>query len=214
MSETAVIFDLGRVLLEWFPERAIEQALPASQVPAFFERVGFFAWNAKLDAGGSFAEAEQELIARFPGDREAILAYRRNFDLTVPGYVPGTPALIDTLRQHGVRIGALSNWSGETFAGVRHRFAVLGWFDALVISGIDAVLKPDPASFALACERLGVEPADTVFIDDSVVNVAAAQAFGLTALLFTGAERLRVDLAALGLPVPTSLDAVGSESAS
>jgi 2-haloacid dehalogenase len=206
MSRTAVIFDLGQVLLEWFPERAIEQVLPAAEVPAFFERVGFFAWNAKLDAGGSFAEAEEELVARFPDDREAILAYRRNFDLTVPGYVPGTLALLDTLRRHDITVGALSNWSAETFTGTRDRFDALERFDALVVSGIDGVIKPEPASFALACDRLGVEPANAVFIDDSVVNVAAARAYGLTALLFTGAERLRDDLAALGLPVPDSLD--------
>jgi 2-haloacid dehalogenase len=180
--------------------------LPAAEVPAFFERVGFFAWNAKLDAGGSFAEAEEELVARFPDDREAILAYRRNFDLTVPGYVPGTLALLDTLRRHDITVGALSNWSAETFTGTRDRFDALERFDALVVSGIDGVIKPEPASFALACDRLGVEPANAVFIDDSVVNVAAARAYGLTALLFTGAERLRDDLAALGLPVPDSLD--------
>lgn len=207
MSGTAVVFDLGRVVLEWYPERAIEPVLPAAEVPAFFERVGFFAWNAGLDAGGSFAEAEEELAARFPADRDAILAYRRNFGLTVPGYVPGTVALIDALRHHGVAVGALSNWSAETFSGVRHRFDALDRFYALVVSGIDGVIKPDPASFALVCARLGVEPADAVFIDDSIVNVTAANAFGMTALLFTGAEHLREDLAALGLPVPDALSA-------
>lgn len=201
-----MIFDLGRVVLEWYPERAIEQVLPADAVPAFFERVGFFAWNAKLDAGGSFAEAEEELAARFPDDRDAILAYRRHFDLTVPGYVPGTLALVAALQDRGIRVGALSNWSAEMFLGVRHRFGELDRFEALVVSGIDGVVKPDPAAFALACERLGIEPADTVFVDDSVVNVAAAEAFGLTGLLFTGAERLRNDLAALGLPVPQAPD--------
>lgn len=212
---TAVIFDLGRVVLEWFPERAIATVLPAGQVQDFFDRVGFFDWNARLDSGGSFAEAEEELAARFPADREAILAYRRNFELSVPGYVPGTPAVIAELQRGGVPVGALSNWSEEMFDRVRDRFDVLATFDALVVSGIDGVTKPDPAAFALACERLGVEPADTVFVDDSTVNVAAARDFGLNALLFTDAGQLRDDLAALGLPVPGSLDpAAKSESAS
>jgi 2-haloacid dehalogenase len=196
-----VIFDLGRVVLEWCPERAVATVVPAEEVQDFFDRVDFFAWNARLDSGGSFAESEEELAARFPADRDAILAYRRNFELSVPGYVPGTPGLIAELQRAGVPVGALSNWSAELFARVRGRFDVLASFDALVVSGIDGVTKPDPAAFALACERLGVEPAETAFVDDSTVNVAAAREFGLTALLFTDAARLRDDLANLGLPV-------------
>ena len=213
MTATAVIFDLGRVVLEWFPERAFTPVLPEAEVPVFFERVGFFSWNAGLDAGGSFAEAEDELSARFPDDREAILAYRRNFGLTVPGYVKGTPEVIAELQRNGVRLGALSNWSGETFGAVRNRFGVLDGFEAVVVSGIDGVAKPDPASFALACERLGVEPGDTAFVDDSPVNVAAANAFGLHGVLFTDAGRLRDDLAALGLPVGASDEAVAQGQA-
>jgi HAD superfamily hydrolase (TIGR01509 family) len=45
--------------------------------------------------------------------------------------------------------------------------------------------KPDPRCYALACERLGVRPEETVFVDDYAPNIEAAREVGLHALLYT-----------------------------
>ena len=74
-----------------------------------------------------------------------------------------------------------------------------------MVSGREGVAKPDPAVFHLLLSRYDLDPAGTVFVDDSPANVAAAAAAGLTALVFTGADRLRADLSRLGL-----LDGAGS----
>ena len=44
--------------------------------------------------------------------------------------------------------------------------------------------KPDAAIFRLAAERLGVAPAECVFVDDWDQNIAAARSIGMTAVLF------------------------------
>ena len=62
-----------------------------------------------------------------------------------------------------------------------------------------SVAKPDPAIFALLIDRYRLDPAATVFVDDSPRNVEAATAAGLQAVLFTGADDLRRDLSRLGL---------------
>jgi 2-haloacid dehalogenase len=198
----AVLFDLGRVVLDWVPERPFEQVLPAADVPAFIERINFHEWNRQADNGRSYTDIEAEWCARFPSDTQAILAYRKYNDLSIPGLVPGVWAIVAELHQHSIRVGALSNWSAETFVPIRERFGALARFDTLVISGFEGVAKPDPAIFALACDRNQVEPQRAVFIDDMPTNVAAAQACGLTAILFHDASQLRTDLLALGLPVP------------
>lgn len=202
MEKSAVLFDLGGVVLEWEPERAFEQVLDAAAVPAFMERVGFAAWNRRQDAGRPFDEAEEELAARFPDDADAIRGYRRYFALTLTGEVPGTSAVLAELAAAGVPVAALTNWSAETFPVARSRFGVLDRFATIVVSGEERLAKPDPAIFALACARAGFEPARTVFVDDSAANVAAAESLGLTGLLFTGADRLRNDLVGLGLLPP------------
>ena len=64
-------------------------------------------------------------------------------------------------------------------------------FDGRVLcSGALRVRKPDPAVFALALERLGWEPAGTLFVDDSFANVRAARGVGLHAETVTDARSL------------------------
>jgi HAD superfamily hydrolase (TIGR01509 family) len=59
------------------------------------------------------------------------------------------------------------------------------------------VAKPDPAIFELTLKKLGVSAEEAVFVDDYPGHVAAAEAVGLHAILFTNAEDLRVELDAL-----------------
>ena len=56
-------------------------------------------------------------------------------------------------------------------------------FDAVVISGDVGLHKPQAEIYELACERLGVEPADAVFVDDLRENCAGAEAVGMAAVL-------------------------------
>jgi HAD superfamily hydrolase (TIGR01509 family) len=59
------------------------------------------------------------------------------------------------------------------------------------------VVKPDPAAFEITLERLGAEPDEAVFIDDTMEHVEASRKMGLNGILFTTAEALEEDLACL-----------------
>lgn len=196
---TTVVFDLGAVVLEWAPHRAYEQVLPASEVPAFMARIDFWNWNRAHDAGQLFAVGERELIERFPDSAVAVRAYREHFRHALSGMVPGTGAVIAELKQAGLRLLALTNWSAETFPHARQRFGLLSRFSDIVVSGTELLAKPDPAIFELLCRRHQVAPTSCVFIDDAPANVAAAAAVGMTAIRFSDAEHLRDDLVRLGL---------------
>jgi len=91
-------------------------------------------------------------------------------------------AMIDavrTARAGGVKTGLITNSWG---LGIYER-APMDLFDATVISGDVGLHKPQPEIYRLACERLGVEPDDAVFVDDLRENVAGAEAVGMTAVL-------------------------------
>ena len=60
-------------------------------------------------------------------------------------------------------------------------------------------MKPDPAIYALCCERFGLAPGDLLFIDDSLRNIAAAEALGFDTHHFTDPAALRPTLEARGL---------------
>ncbi len=82
-------------------------------------------------------------------------------------------------RNAGVKTGLISNSWG---LGIYDR-APIDLFDETVISGDVGLHKPQPEIYRLACERLGVEPADCVFVDDLRENVAGAEAVGMEAIL-------------------------------
>jgi 2-haloacid dehalogenase len=204
-ARPAVVFDLGGVLVDWDPRYLYDQLLPADEVDAFLDEVGFAAWNLQQDAGASWAEAVRRHGALYPHRRELLAAYPARFPETLGGEVPGSVTLLRELHDAGVRLLALTNWSAETFPHARARFDWLDLFEDVVVSGVEGVAKPDPAIFRLLLDRHGLCAATTVFVDDSPANVQAAADLGLTALLFRTADDLRADLKRLGL-----LDGAGS----
>jgi putative hydrolase of the HAD superfamily len=82
-------------------------------------------------------------------------------------------------RDAGVRTGLITNSWG---LGIYER-APTDLFDASVISGEVGLHKPQPEIFLLACERLAVEPGESVFVDDLRENCAGAEAVGMTTVL-------------------------------
>lgn len=72
-----------------------------------------------------------------------------------------------------------------------------------MISADEGLVKPDPAFFRLACERLRIWPEESVFIDDTPMNVEAAEYFGMNGFLFRGGIReLRDWLKKTGVDLP------------
>lgn len=202
---TDVIFDLGGVVLRWEPHRAYEQVMPADEVGDFMNEICFNEWNLRHDAGYDWDEGEAELISRMPHRREAIEAYRRYFDLTITGMVPGTAAIMTELQQAGVRLLALTNWSADLFRPTRRRFGLLDRFAGIVVSGEEGMAKPDPKLFKIVFDRYDVDPRSAIFIDDNPRNCDTAEGLGVEVIRFTGADAARQRLVDLGLlgPRPT-----------
>src|SRR3546814_4881541 len=76
----------------------------------------------------------------------------------------------------------ISDWSSDVCSSDLAREAHLfDRFRDVVVSGDEKLVKPDPAIYALAIRRFGIAPGESVFIDDSAPNVAAAAAVGLIA---------------------------------
>jgi 2-haloacid dehalogenase len=108
-------------------------------------------------------------------------------------------ALLAELRARGVRLLALTNWSQETFPIARERFEFLQWFEGIVVSGEERLIKPDPRIYQRLLERYAVDPSKALYIDDSARNVAAAEALGMHGWWFRGADGLRQRLVELAL---------------
>ena len=126
------------------------------------------------------------------------------------GQIPGMEEYVKELKAKCFHVFGLSNWSEETFALVRPVYPVLNLMEDMVISGIERVMKPDPRIFQLALQRFGIKAEETVFIDDNPNNVAAANALGITGILFEGKEKLEETLMGLLRKKYTVFNAVKS----
>ncbi|AQR74046.1 HAD family phosphatase [Sphingomonas sp. LM7] len=200
-TPSAVIFDVGRVLFEWDPRYLYERLIEDDQaLEAFLATVVTKEWHFQHDAGRPFAETSAELSAQFPEHAALIAAWGPRFNETVPHAVPGMPEIVRELDAAGVPLFAITNFSGEFWpAWVRQHRELFSRFRDIVVSGDEKLVKPDPAIYALALKRFGLQGPDAVFVDDSPANVAGANAAGIHGVLFTSAEDFRAELVRLGL---------------
>lgn len=195
-----VIFDIGNVLIPWEPKWLFRQYLASDdEIDRFLTEVDFHAWNAEQDAGRPFREAVATHGARFPHYRHLLEAYAQRWEETLGPPIAGSVALIQHCKSQGYRVLALTNWSHETFPRACEMYPFLGEFEGIVVSGRERVIKPQREIYAVLCQRYGVVPSKAIFIDDSLKNVEAARAFGMSAVLFTEASNTRAELQRLGL---------------
>lgn len=203
MNVEAVVFDIGNVLIRW-DVRALYRTVfdDPDEMEHFLAEVWTPMENDRCDRGAAFLDVIGENIERHPRyEAEIRMAWDRWIE-TVPGPVEGAFELVAELNASGVALHALSNFSAETFPLVRDVYPQFGLIDEIVISGENPPLaKPDRAIFELLCERARIEPETTVFVDDTATNTDAAAQLGFMTVTFTDTVSLRVELAALGLPV-------------
>ena len=138
-------------------------------------------------------------MPRHPDKAHLIEAFGKRFDEMIAGPIEGTVDILADLKRAGVPRYALTNWSAETFPPQRQRFDFLSWFDGIVVSGEEGVIKPDPRIFRILLDRYRIAPDEAVFIDDNPGNAAAAAALGIHGIHFRSPELLRRELEALGL---------------
>lgn len=101
-------------------------------------------------------------------------------------------ALVGELADEGRTLGLLSNIITDLVPRMEEKHASwLARFDALTYSCRIGVAKPDPRAYRICAERLGVDPADVVFFDDTERNVRAAREVGMRAEVFTGPDQVR-----------------------
>ena len=196
---TTVVFDLGQVLVGWDPYLAFAPDWTRQDYEAFVTEIDFPTFNHEQDAGRRIAEARDVLAGTHPHRVPHFDQYIARFADTLTGPVPGTTEIVDELRAAEVRLLGLTNWSDETFHEAAVSAPVIDRLESILVSGAAGLAKPDPRIYALLLDRYDLDPAATVFIDDTEPNVRAAAEAGIVALHFTDAARLRSDLEGLGL---------------
>jgi putative hydrolase of the HAD superfamily len=181
---TAALFDFGGVILS-SPFEAFAHYERSRDLPAgFLRRVNSTdpdtnAWarlernQVDLDEFCALFEAEAEALGHRVDAREVL------------GLLSGElrPAMVEAVRRCSERLAtALLTNNVAGMSGHPEGTGVLSLFDAIIESSQVGVRKPDPRFYELACERLGIEPQEAVFLDDLGVNLKPARAMGMTTI--------------------------------
>ena len=106
----------------------------------------------------------------------------------------GSIELLLDLKSKNFLCYVLSNWSAETFVGMKDDYPFLNKFDGLLISGDVNLIKPEIAIYELAISRFNLTPEKTVFVDDKLENIEIAENLNFKTVHLTDPNKIKVEL--------------------
>jgi len=180
----AVVFDLWDTLVDFDPEfsrgftHAIADRLGRDR--GEFEQLWLDGRPAR-DTGP--LRAYLTSIGIDEGVREELVSLRRDWARRALVPRAGAVVTLRELRDRGLGTGLVSVCSDDVPA-VWAETELHGLFDSEVFSCDVGLRKPDPRIYLLACEQLGVEPAEALFVGDGANDeLAGAERVGMRAAL-------------------------------
>ena len=200
MKITTVVFDVGKVLFEWDLRYLFAKLIADKDELEFFvTHVVTPEWHFQHDAGRALDDMVAERITEFPEYAKLIAVYANRFNETIPGPVTGSLDIVQELAESSVPLFAITNFGAEFWEGFRPTQPIFDLFQDIIVSGVEKLVKPDPAIYALALQRFGIRPGQAIFIDDNHANVISARENGFATHHFRDAASLRAELVALNL---------------
>ena len=187
----AIVFDFGRVLVDWDPHFLYRKLFPDDEsIERFLAETHFYEWVLEQDAGRPFAETIAEMCTLYPQYCDMIRAYDLRYEEALGGPIWATVDIVRSLKKAGYPLYGLTNWPHEKFYLVRPKYKFFDLFDDIVVSGEVKLIKPDPRIFTLLLERMGRRAAECLFIDDSPKNIAVAEDLGFKTIHYHSPDQL------------------------
>jgi putative hydrolase of the HAD superfamily len=188
MARLNIIFDFGAVIFAWEPALLVRRFFPAqattdAQAQAVAKSIFSHDDWQNFDAG---RVSSQELVARLHARTQLASQVLHDMVAHIGPHlepIPDAVAVLEQLRQQrdagqDIKLFYLSNMPEPYARTLEQRHAFIQWFDGGIFSGDHKIIKPDRAIYALADRQFGITGHDTLFIDDSLANIEAAQAHG------------------------------------
>lgn len=192
---STVVFDFGKVLVDWDPHRLFDPYFGSREKADWFlTNICNMEWNVQMDAGKPFAQGIAELSAVYPEWSKEIQMYFDRWIEMMGDQIPGMEELVLELKEKGYRVLGLTNWSTETFCQVRYKYPIFDLMDGMVVSGEEHMIKPSAEFFRLMLNRFSLQADECVFVDDNLANVQGALGVGMHAIHFQNAAQLRTEL--------------------
>jgi len=196
-----IIFDFGGVLLDWNPDHFY---LPyfngnTNRMEDFYATTQIKTLNKELDRGMPFDTFLTNMIRKFPQYASELKLWKNAWHKMLGDKIEGSIEILHKLNANGYQLYGLTNWSADTFPYVYYTHDFFHIFKDIVVSGREHTIKPEAEIYQICLQRNRLEPSETIFIDDNLDNVAAAQALGIYGIHFTDAVELQKSLIDVGI---------------
>lgn len=193
-----IIFDIGNVLTdfrwkEFLEDKGFDEAMVKRIAKASVQST---VWN-EIDRGvWSMEELMQAFIRQDPEIEEEL---RRAYD-DITGMVTKRAYAIpwiQELREKGYRVYYLSNFSEKAYEDCADALDFLPYTDGGILSYREKLVKPDPEIYRRLLSRYSLEAQESVFLDDTALNVEAAERLGIHGICFRTKEQAEEELRGL-----------------
>ncbi|HYE83081.1 MAG TPA: HAD family phosphatase [Clostridia bacterium] len=194
-----VIFDLGNVLLNFRPLEYLYEKIPEKQkAHQIYEEIFRSTEWVMLDRGVITEEEAIDMICDRNKEKSQIIRNVMDdwYQMLTP--VEGVAGILKELKSSGYKTYFLSNFHLLAFEAVYKRYDFFSDFDGGVVSYKEKLLKPEKDIYDKLITAYGINPHESVFIDDTKENIEGAAKSGFETVLFTTAPELRKKLAGYG----------------
>jgi putative hydrolase of the HAD superfamily len=190
-----VVFDYGEVISRT-PHAARDALLAATGLTADELFPVYQELRHDLDRGDLSVLDYWRAIGERMGRTWSVSEVHRLWAIDYTGWFEVDPAVLDLveeLHDAGTRLALLSN-AGFDFGDPYRRSPMGSLFETVVVSAEEHVLKPDASIYRDTCARLGIDPAQMVFVDNRAENATGAEAIGAVGHHYTSPAALRTFL--------------------
>lgn len=193
MKYKTIIFDFGKVLIDYDFMPAIRKHIPTPELQQEFAAV--FCSDEFINACDlgikTVPELLKELTDAHPVFAPIVEKLRFKADDYIPGEIKGMREVLIELKDRGIRLLGLTNWSATVYEIIKAYPEIFSLLDGRMISSEEHLIKPDVRIYQRLIEKFGLIPSECLFVDDKAVNIEGAIKAGLNGHQFTTAENLR-----------------------
>ncbi|MDD7796145.1 HAD family hydrolase [Clostridium sp. 'White wine YQ'] len=197
-----IIFDLGNVLLDYNPvEYLMNKGIEKSKVKELINQVFLSEEWAMLDRGTITEEEAIEVLCKRSKENEDLirLAMDNWYEILTP--IEESVEILKAVKGAGYKTYILSNFHLVAHENVTKKHDFFEHFDGGVFSFKEKLLKPEEEIYKLVLDRYNMKAEETIFIDDTAINIEAANKLGINGIVFKGAEDLRDELSKYGVNI-------------
>jgi putative hydrolase of the HAD superfamily len=190
-----IVFDLGNVLVKFDPDEILNNLFENDMLKDKLKSIVFknSFWK-ELDRGTlSYEEFQEACYQASPEFKKEISLIMESWDkFLFP--IEENIKLLHELKVNGYKLYILSNFHEKAFKEILSKYAFFNLFDGMVISYQVKLIKPEIEIYKILINKYNLIPVQTIFIDDTVENIRAAEKVGINTIHYKNHDMLKEEL--------------------